>query len=169
MPEKETIFSSKIKSTGIFSFKDFYKFCYDWLKEETGLDPIIEDKYTEKIDGAVKKIEVEWTGGAKLTDYFKFEAKVKMKADSLKEVEINQGGAKVKTNQGSVETEIKGILVRDYEGKFETSAFKKFLRGIYEKWVIPSAIEEYKGKISESCDKFLNQAKAYLDLEGKKM
>ncbi|MEK6897056.1 MAG: hypothetical protein AABW93_00845 [Nanoarchaeota archaeon] len=167
MPEKEIIFSSKIKYSGIFSFKDFYKFCYDWLKEETGLE-LSEDKYAEKIDGATKKIEVTWTGGAKLTDYFKFEAKVDIKADGLKEIEVNQSGAKVRTNQGSVEVEIKGTLVRDYEGKFETTAFKKFLRGIYEKWVIPSSIEEYQGKISGACDSFLNQAKAYLDLEGKK-
>jgi len=167
MPEKETIFSSKIKSTGIFSFKEFYKFCYDWLKDETGLD-MKETKYTEKIEGTTKKIDVEWEGDRKLTDYFRFDTKVKFKVDNLKEVEITQGGAKVKTNQGAVESEIKGILVRDYEGKFETTAFKKFLRGIYEKWVIPSSIEEYKTKIAEDCDKFLNQAKAYLDLEGKK-
>ena len=167
MPEKETIFSSKIKYSGIFSFKDFYKFSYDWLTEETGLE-LVENKYAEKIDGASKKIEIKWTGKKKLTDYFRFDAEVEIKADGLKEVEINQGGAKIKTNQGSVEVSIKGILVKDYEGKFETTAFKKFLRGIYEKWVIPSAIEEYKGKISSDSDAFLNQAKAYLDLEGKK-
>jgi len=167
MPEKETVFSSKIKSTGIFSFKDFYKFCYDWLKDETGLT-VKENKYTEKIEGAAKKIEVEWEGEKKLTDFFRFDTKVKFKVDNLKEIEVPQGGAKVKTNQGAVEIEIKGILVRDYEGKFETTAFKKFMRSVYEKWVIPSSLEEYRTMIAEDCDKFLNQAKAYLDLEGKK-
>lgn len=167
MPGKDTIFSSKVKYTGIFSFKDFYKFCYDWLKEETGLE-LSENKYSEKIDGATKKIEVEWSGSQVLTDYFRFDASVGIKAENLKEVEITQGGAKVKTNQGSVEVSIKGILVKDYEGRFETTAFKKFLRGIYEKWVIPSTIGEYQGKIASACDSFLNQAKAYLDLEGKK-
>ena len=167
MPEKETVFSSKIKSTGIFSFKDFYKFCYDWLKDETGLT-VKENKYTEKIEGVAKKIEVEWEGEKKLTDFFRFDTKVKFKVDNLKEIEVPQGGSKVKTNQGAVEIEIKGILVRDYEGKFETTAFKKFMRSVYEKWVIPSSLEEYRTMIAEDCDKFLNQAKAYLDLEGKK-
>ena len=167
MPEKETVFSSKIKYTGVFSFKDFYKFCYDWLSEETGLD-MSETKYTEKIEGTAKKIEVEWEGSRKLTDYFKFDVKVKFKVDNLKEIEVAQGSAKIKTNQGGVETEIKGTIVRDYEGKFETTAFKKFMRSVYEKWVIPSSIVEYQTKISEDCDTFLNQAKAYLDLEGKK-
>ena len=167
MPEKETVFSSKIKYTGVFSFKDFYKFCYDWLSEETGLD-MSETKYTEKIEGTAKKIEVEWEGSRKLTDYFKFDVKVKFKVDNLKEIEVAQGSAKIKTNQGGVETEIKGTIVRDYEGKFETTAFKKFMRSVYEKWVIPSSIVEYQTKISEDCDTFLNQAKAYLDLEWKK-
>ena len=167
MAEEETIFNSKVRYKGVFSFKDFYKFCYDWLKDETGLN-IRENKYTEKIEGTAKKIEVEWEGEKKVTDYFRFDVKVKFKAENLKEVEMPQGSAKVKTNQGAVETEIKGTLVRDYEGKFETTAFKKFMRSVYEKWVIPSSIEEYQTKISEDCDKFLNQAKAYLDLEGKK-
>lgn len=167
MPEKETIFSSRIKYNGIFSFKDLYKFCYDWLKEETGLD-LVEEKYEEKLTGDSKKIEVEWSGSKKMTDYFKFEAKIKFSLDNLTKVEVNQGGAKVETNKGTVKIEIKGNLIRDYEGKFETTAFKKFLRSIYEKWVIPSRIEHYEDKIIESCDEFLNQTKAYLDLEGKK-
>ncbi len=166
-PQKDTIFSSKISYSGIFSFKDFYKFCYDWLKEETGLE-LVENKYSEKIDGATKNINVEWTGQKNLTDYFRFDANIIFNVGGLKEIEVNQEGAKVKTNQGSVEVSIKGILVRDYEGKFETSAFKKFLRGIYEKFVIHSRIEEYEGKVASSCDTFLNQAKSYLDLEGKK-
>ena len=168
MAEKETIFSSKIKYTGVFSFRDFYKFCYDWLKDETKMDPIIENKYNEKIEGAVKRIEVKWDGKKKMTDYFRFDIDVEIKAEGLKEVEITQGGAKIKTNQGAVEIGVKGILVKDYDGKFETSAFKKFLRGTYEKWVIPSSIEERKENVAGSCDAFLSQAKAYLDIEGKK-
>ncbi|MEK6847653.1 MAG: hypothetical protein AABX50_00835, partial [Nanoarchaeota archaeon] len=122
MPERETIFSSKIKYTGIFSFKDFYKFCYFWLKDELGFE-IMEDKYTEKIEGDSKKIELKWTCKKKLTDYFRFDAEVEMKAEKIKEVEVNQSGIKVKTNEGAIEVSIKGILVRDYNGKFETTAF----------------------------------------------
>jgi hypothetical protein len=167
MVEKETIFSSRVKYTGIFSFKDFYQFCYDWLTEETGLD-IMEDKYEEKIMGDVKRIFVRWTGIRKLTDYFRFDIEVIFTLGGLKTIEVTQGGAKVKVNQGYVQVAVKGILARDYEGKFETSAFNKFLRSTYEKWVIPSRIDEYEVKIMEECDEFLGQAKAYLDLEGKK-
>ena len=83
-------------------------------------------------------------------------------------MEIDQGGTKIKTNKGSIEIKTKGVLVKDYEGKFETNALNKFLRSIYEKWVIPSRVMEFETKLAEDCDEFLNQAKAYLDLEGKK-
>ena len=167
MAEKDTIFSSKIKYNGIFSFQDFYKFCHDWLKEETGLD-IAENKYSEKLSGDSKNIDVEWTGTKKVTDYFKFEVKVTMKIIGLTRVEIKQDNKKINTNKGSAEVSIKGIMVKDYEGKFETSAFNKFLRGIYEKWIIKSRIEQFEAKLFGDCDEFLNQAKAYLDLEGKR-
>lgn len=167
MAEKETIFSSRIKYNGIFSFKNFYKFCYDWLNEESGLS-IAEDKYGEKLTGDSKELEVKWSGSKKMTDYFKFEAEIVFKVLNLTKVEVNKEGVKVEMNKGSVEVEIKGILVRDYDGKFETTAFKKFLRSLYEKWVIASRIEHYEDKIISACDEFLSQAKAYLDLEGKR-
>jgi len=167
MAEKDTIFSSKTKYDGIFSFSDFYKFCYEWLRDETGLF-ISEDKYKEKLSGDSKKIEIEWTGIKNVTDYFRFEVKVKFNILGLKNVEVMQDGKKINTNKGSVEVGIKGILVRDYKSKFEKTAIQKFLRSIYEKTVIPARVEQFEEKLIEDCDEFLSQAKAYLDLEGKR-
>ena len=167
MPEKDTVFSSTIKYEGVFSFKDFYQFCHDWLKEEINLS-ISEELYEEKIKGETKDIIVKWVCDRKLTDYFKFEMEVKFTIRNLSNIEVVQEGMKIKTNKGQSKVKVQGILIRDYDGKFETTAHKKFLRSIYEKWVIPSRIEEMKDKIVGGCDEFLNQAKAYLDLEGKK-
>jgi hypothetical protein len=165
--EEDTIFSSKIKFNGVFSFKDFYKFCYDWLTEENNWE-VKEEKYAEKLSGDSKDIDVEWAFSKKVTDYFKFKGKVKFKINALTNIEIMQGEAKVKTNKGSVEISIKGVLQRDYEGKFDRSSYRKFLRSIYDKWIIPSRIDEFEGRLITQCDSFLGQAKAYLDLEGQK-
>ena len=118
--------------------------------------------------GDSKDIIIEWLGDKKLTDYFRFDMNVKFTIRKLSNVEVSQNGINIKTNKGSVKVAVKGILTRDYDGKFETTAFKKFLRAIYEKWVITSRINEMEEKISSGSDSFLNQAKAYLDLEGKK-
>lgn len=167
MAEKDTIFSSEIKYGGVFSFKDFYQFCHDWLSEEEGLT-VKEGKYEEKIKGDEKEIKAEWSADKKLTDYFKFEMKVGIEASALKDVEAVKEGVKIKTNKGSVKVKVKGIIVKDYDGKFEGTATKKFMRSIYEKWVIPSRVDQMEDKIVSACDRFLGQSKAWLDLEGKK-
>lgn len=167
MAEKDQIFSSKVKYNGILSFKDFYKFCYDWLTEETALD-VAEEKYVEKLKGASKDIDIIWIGTRKVTDYFKFHIKVKFQVLGLTNVETTKNGAKLKADEGSVEVKVTGTLIRDYEGKFETTTHKKFLRSVYEKWVIASRIEQFEEKLISNCDEFLSQAKAYLDLEGKR-
>lgn len=167
MAEKDKIFSSKIKYGGIFPFSEFYKFCYDFLSEDLGFD-IVEDKYAEKLSGDSKNIDIEWTGGRGVTDYFKFEVKVSFKIVGLTNIEIDRGGVKEKSNKGSIEVGISGTIIRDPKGKFEATPFNKFLRGIYEKWVITNRISEYEGKLAGACNEFLSQTKAYLDLEGKR-
>ncbi len=167
MPEKDTIFSSKIKSTGVFKFDDFYRFCYDWLSDEASLI-VGEDNYKEKLSGDSKNVEIKWTCFRKITDYFKFEVEVTFRIIGMTEIEVQRNGSKAKMNKGAVELGVKGVLVRDYQGKFEKTGSQKFMRGVYEKWVIPARIEEYEDKLIGYCDEFLNQAKAFLDLEGKK-
>lgn len=167
MAEKDKIYSSKIKYAGIFNFSEFYRFAYDWMVEETGL-VVMEDKYIERLNGDSKNIDIEWTGIRKVTDYFKFEVKILFRIIALKKVEVVQNNTKVKTNEGSVEVKCAGTLIRDYQGKFEKSAFQKFLRAIYEKWIITARVADYEDKLAGNCDELLAQLKAYLDLEGKK-
>ncbi len=167
MAEEEQVFSSKIKYDGIFTFKDFYKFCYQWLTEETNLSDFEEGKYAEKLAGETKDIDVEWTGQRKLSDYFKEKIKVTMSIKRLSQVRKKVGGAEIDTNKGSVEIKVKGILVKDYQGKFEMTGFRKFLRATYEKYVIPSTVKALQGKVASDCDEFLGQAKAFLDIEGR--
>ena len=167
MVEKDKLFKSKMKFTGVFNFADFYQFAYDWLKDETGLI-LIEKKYSEKIVGDGKNLEIEWVGGRELTDYFKFEMEIKFRILGLKDVEVSEAGRKIKMNKGILEMEVVGNLLRDYKGKFEKNWFRKFIRGIYEKTVIHARIEQFQDKITNDSDEFLGQAKAYLDLIGKR-
>ena len=167
MAEKDTIFSSSLKYNGIFNFGSFYKFCYDWLSEEFGMD-VAEEKYVEKLKGDSKDIEVSWLATKKVTDYFKFQINVIFIVQGLSQVELNKEGQKVNTNKGTVQLKVKGILIKDYDGKFESTPTKKFMRGIYEKWIIASRVNQMERKLAGDADELLIQAKAYLDLEGKK-
>ena len=167
MAEKDTVYSSKVKYKGVFNFSEFYKFCHQWLSEEAGLD-LSEGEYSEKISGTVKDLVVKWQGDKKISDYFKFEIKVEFKIVAMSETEINVGGTKVKTNKGDVTVGVKGVLSKDYDGKFESSPKMKIWRGIYEKWIISGRVKEFEDKLAGTCDEFISQAKAFLDLEGRK-
>ncbi len=166
MSEQDEIYSSKISYEGIFNFKEFYKFCYDFLAEQKGIE-INENEYSEKLIGPTKEILVKWTGKKKVTDYFKFELKIEFRTLNMSEIEINKGGVKLKTNKGKISVKVKANLIRDYEGKFETSSRMKFWRGIYEKWIISQRIKEFEDKLIGLAEGFLEQAKAFLDLEGR--
>jgi len=164
MSESDTIFSGKVKNTGIFDYKEFYRFCYVWLVDKGYF--VTEKSYTEKIGANGKEVEIEWEARKKLSDYFRNTIKVTWKIMGMTSVEVEENGKKVKMNKGQVELKVTGNLEKDYENKWESSAFTKFLRGIYDKYVIRVRIDQYEGKIFGDCDEFIAQAKAFLAVEG---
>ncbi len=166
--EKEELFSSSIKHTGIFNFKEFYQFCFDWVTEQTGIGNLAETEYSEKVNGEAKDIDIVWKGSRKLTDYFKFEFEAKFKILGLKKAEIVRDGVKIKTNEGQVKLTAKGFLARDWQGQFEKNGMQKFFRSLYEKYIIQARVDQFEDVVIGKCDEFLSESKAFLDLEGRK-
>jgi hypothetical protein len=166
MVEKSSVFEEKVRQKGFFSFSGLYDFCFEWLKDEGY--KISEDKYTEKIKGEAKDIEVKWTALKKVTDYFKNEIKITFRIWALTDAEIEVGGKKQKTNNGDITITIKASLERDYEGKWEKSAQYKFFRGIYDRYIIRTTIDEYEDNLEEKAEKLTNEIKAFLALEVKR-
>ena len=161
MVEKDKVAGGKITHSGIFSFKEAYNFLYSWL---TDYDfRVVEKKYSEKVKGEGKDIDVEWHASRTLTDYFKFELKVEWRVEGMVTLKDPKG-----MNSGKVSVKINGTLVRDPKNKWDASALSKFLRGIYDKFVIFSKIEEYRGRLSEEIDEALAQIKSFLSLEARR-
>lgn len=168
MSEKDQLFSTSIKYAGFFVFKDFYQFCYDWLNEQTGIGNLTEVAYSEKIVSDAKNIDIEWKGSKKITDYFRGVYNVKFKILGMKDAEAQRGDVKIAGNKGEIKVSVKGVLEKDWQGKFEESGFQKFIRSIYEKWVIPQRVDQMEDVIIGDCDQFISEAKAFLSLEGQK-
>ena len=164
--KKKEVFESKLKNTGPVNFKELYNFCYDWLSDETNLI-VAETAYVEKIANG-KNIEATWNAFRKVTDYFKYTIEVKWRVVGLKDVEYQKDGKKLKTNTGSIEMKVKGTVIRDYEGKFDTSQFKSWMNKIYEKWLIKARIEQFEDQLLDFCDEFVDQSKAFMETEAQK-
>lgn len=44
--EKDNVFAGKVKQTGVFDYKELYRFCYSWLIDKGYY--VIEKNYSEK-------------------------------------------------------------------------------------------------------------------------
>ena len=164
MSEKDKICEGKINHEGIFDYKDLYRFMYTWL---TDYEYFIEEKvYTEKAKPEGKEVEIHWIARRKISDYFRFILKIDWNIFGMTSVEIVKDNIKVKANKGRIEIKITAFLEKDYENKWETSSFLKFLRGVYDRFIIKGRIENYEDKVAEELDELVAQTKAFLALEG---
>ena len=166
MSEKNKIVEKKLKYVGIFDFKDAYSFLYTLISDwGYGLN---EKSYSEKVKGDSKEIDISWEGSRKIDDYFKFELLIDWKILGLKDAEVMKDGKKIKANSGEVEIKMTGILVKDYEDKWSGTPFMKFLRGVYDKFVIAKTTEEYEDKLTAEVEEAVDEMKAFFVLEAKK-
>src|SRR3989344_4375091 len=165
MAEKDKVLTEKIKRVGIFNYKDTYQFVYNWLNEEGyGVE---EKKYVEEIQGDAKKIEIIWTAGKKVSDYFKNELKLSWSILGMKNVEVEKDGKRIKMNDGSFEIKISGTLVKDYQSTWKKNPTSKFLRGVYDKFIIEGRIEQYQDKVAGNVHDLINDLKSFLTIEAK--
>lgn len=167
MVEKDALFKSKVKHSGVFDFKETYRILFEWLIDQ-GYD-VNEKSYKENIGaGGAKEIEIEWEAARKVSDYFRFMITAKWKILGMTSVEVEIDGVKQKMNKGQFEIEIKSILEKDYEDRWSGKPFVKFLRTMYDKYLIKERTEQYEGKLIGEMDEFVAQCKAFLNLTGKR-
>lgn len=165
MVEKDVLFKQKVKHTGIFDFKETYRILYEWLVDQ-GYD-LNEKTYKEVIGaGGAKEIEIEWEATKKVSDYFKFMLEIKWHPLGVKDVEVEIDGVKQKMQKGQFEIEVKSTLLKDYEERWSNRPFFKFIRGLYDKYIIKERIESYEGRLIGEMDEFVAQCKSFLALTG---
>ncbi|MAG01750.1 hypothetical protein CMI42_00265 [Candidatus Pacearchaeota archaeon] len=166
MAERDRIYKGKIRQSGIFNFKDFYEFLYDYLVDENYY--IIEKKYVEKIKGDSKDVEIKWTAIKEVSDYFSFEISAHWFILGMKKVKVKKEGEEVSMDSGTLEIKFDSVLVRDWENRWENAPFWKFLRGIYDRYIIKSRIDDYGIKLFEEIKEAIAQAKSFLAVEGQR-
>ncbi|MEK6873329.1 MAG: hypothetical protein AABW91_00640 [Nanoarchaeota archaeon] len=166
MVEKDKIITEKVKRSGIFNFKDVYQFTHRWFIEE-GYD-VEEQRYVETVTGDSKDVEIKWIATKKVSDYFKNEVKSEWRILGMVDVEVEREGKKIKANKGSFEVKFTGNLLKDYEGSWERSPMMKFLRGIYDKYLIEARVKQREQKVVDDVEEILEQVKAFLTIEGMK-
>ena len=166
MAEYDKIAASKVKHDGIFDFKEVYRFLYTLASD---LEYEIEERtYSEKNTPKGKEVEIHWIVKRKVSDYFRFRMKVDWLILGMTDVEVVKEGVKTKVNKGSLEINFTCYLEKDYENRWEASALIKFLRGLYDNYIIRGRISDYEDKILEEMSEMTEQLKAFLVLEARR-
>jgi len=164
MAEKDRVFSGKLKQKGIFNFKDLYEFLYDYLMDENY--DVFEDKYVEKIEGDAKNVEIKWTAIKEVSDYFRYEITLYWLINGMKKVKVKKETREITMDSGTIEIKFEASIVKDYENRWEANAFLKFLRGIYDRYIIKTRVDENELKLFQETNELTAQTKSFLALEG---
>lgn len=166
MSEKDKVSEEKVKWSGLFDFKETYQFIYNWLNEEGYW--VEEKKYIEELTGDSKKVEIVWVATKKVSDYFKNELKLTWRIVGMKSVEVEKEGKKVKMNTGSFEIKTAATLIKDWGSTWENNPSMKFLRGVYDRFIIEGRIRYYEDKAFKDLTELTEILKSFLALEGRK-
>jgi hypothetical protein len=167
MAEKDSLFKSKVKHSGVFDFKELYRILYEWQIDQNY--DMNEKSYKENIGaGGAKELEIEWEASRKVSDYFRFQIDSKWRIIGMTSVEVEIDGVKQKLNKGQLEIEFKCTLIKDYEDRWTKSPLFKFLRTLYDKYLIKERTEQFEGKLIGEMEELVGQCKAFLALTGRR-
>jgi hypothetical protein len=166
MSEKDQVSKEKLEHTGIFDFKAMYSYAHDWFKSD-GYG-VVEEKYAEKVKGDSRDLTIEWKVTKDFSDYFRFEYKIKYEIEGLSDVEVEIDGRKQQMNKGKVIVEITSTLVMDKEGKWESTSFNRFMRDVYNKYIVPSRVESMKILLVNKATGFKDDLKAFMNLTARR-
>lgn len=160
MGQKKQVYKEKFTKIGYWHYSETYKMLYNWLKDN-GYS-VSENSYKEKLVGNGKEILIEWVAGKKVTDYFKYKIILNWHILGMKDAEVEIDGKKTKTNKGELEIVFKGEIVNDYESRWEDKPIWKFLRGIYEQYIIRKTIDEYEDDLEDDVRDIISDLKSFL-------
>lgn len=166
MAEKDQVSKEKLEHVGVFDFRATYSYAHDWFKDQ-GYG-VVEEKYAEKLKGDARDLTIEWKVTKDFSDYFRFEYKIKFEIEGMSDVEVEIDGARKKMNKGKITVEITSTIVMDKDGKWETTPFNRFMRDIYNKYIVPSRVDDMKMLLLSKGTGFKDDLKTFLNLSARR-
>ncbi|MBN1792680.1 hypothetical protein JW826_03275 [Candidatus Woesearchaeota archaeon] len=163
MAERKIVFSDKSLSfQGLFDAKGLFRTITKWFDDHNY--DMWENKNFEEVYEKDKKIIFELLPYKKITDYHKFEVRVFVVCESLKEVSLELKGVKHRLLKGDVNFTFDASLITDYEGRWEGKAEYYFFRTIIDKFIYKSYTRNYEGQLVKETKELAEEIKAYLNM-----
>jgi len=149
-----------LKYEGRFNFKDLYEFFFDVVAANGYV--VTDEAFAQKEKDVGDEVEIEWEFSREVDDYTKFEIWVGFYVSELTEVIVKKDGAEVKTNEGSIKIVVKGQVITDWQGLWESNKFLLKLRDFYERYFFKGTLDDYEVDVYNDIFLFENEVKSFL-------
>ncbi|MFC1728163.1 hypothetical protein ACFLZ7_01700 [Nanoarchaeota archaeon] len=149
---------------------------YEGIFDATQLLNVIEDFFrtrgfdkrelsnVESVRPSGKHIELVLMPWKTVTDYARYEIKVKIDMDNLKEVDVKKDGAKLKLNQGKIKFVFDSYLLTDIEGRWEAKPIFFFIRTFVDKFFFRFYTSKWEEQLIQYTKELHGEVKSFLNL-----
>ncbi len=153
----------KLEQRAIFNFADLYKLLKSWFNLHNY--DFFEKEYIDITKEAGEKSDsIKWEAERKVDDYVKFHIEVRIKLTDVENVELKHAMA----TKGICNMKFESFLEKDYEDRWERNFLVKFLRALYDHFILRSKLDRYAVELRTETYDVFNQAKSFLRLRGEK-
>lgn len=164
MAEKRFIIQGKkVAYAGLIDVQGLYKQIKGFM-DRYGYAPNETDNKEEVYEDG-KQIMLVLKGAKKLSDFAKIEWKVKLNFYKIQEMTVEKDGVKLRLHKGKTDVKSDMILVTDYDGSFEQTAFQYFMRVIIDKYIFKSYLSRAGGVAKKDYVNFEGKVKDFLNME----
>ncbi len=146
----------KVAQEATFDMQQLYKLGRAWF-DKHGYD-FYEKEYISSQKEEAKNASIKWEADKKVDDYIKFHIEARVKFKNLREVQ----GKKRMMNTGEVSFSIEAYIEMDYEARWEKGFMSKFIRGVYDTFVIRGKIEKDKQRLDREAKEFFHEIRTFL-------
>lgn len=151
----------KVKQKTIFDMAELYKHMYRWFELYGYFVQEVEYQDSEEQNG--KHLEIRWYAEKNVNDYVKYVITISFLVLGFEKIEIEREGGKVETNKGEIEIKFDAYLKKDYEDRWQ-GTFTRFLRGIYDKYIIKNSLKDHIEEINIELYKLVDEVKNFLNM-----
>ncbi len=160
MSEELLVSKVNVNYSGRFNLKKFYRFLSKLFSEYNYT--INENVY--KYSASQKLLEIEWKCTREIDDYTQFKIMVWITGRGMEKVKVKKGDVIEEYDKGDIDVTMKAFLVTDYNDKWENNPILKFLKGIYEKYLYKSTLDQLQEKILSELYSIQNEIKSFFNL-----
>ena len=153
----------RIEQKAIFNFADLYRLLKSWF--DLHRYDFYEKEYIDEMKESGKKSDsIKWEAERKVDDYTRFHIEIRFKLNDVEDVQLKDRIA----CRGVCNMKFESFLEKDYEDRWEANFFIKFLRSLYDHFILRGKFQRYSEELKEETYDVFGQAKSFLNLRGER-